>query len=325
MHRLVPALITALALGSSAGAEPFLDLPIDCVLGETCHIQQFVDRDPGQGATDFRCGPLTYDGHQGTDFALPTLAAQTQGVEVLAAAPGRVSGIRDGMADILQGGPGAPDVTGRECGNGILIDHGDGWQTQYCHLALGSVTVATGETVQAGQRIGLVGLSGMTQFPHLHLTLRRNGQIIDPFAPDEAAGTGTCQPDPGEALWRTPLDYAPGGLIAAALATGVPDYDAIKAGLPEPSLSIGEPLVLWAYLFGGQAGDVLSMTATGPEGTIFEHDILLNRTQAQLFRAFGRRAPDGGWEPGPYRTVVTLTRDGVVIDRLEGEASLPAP
>jgi len=311
MRLWAQTLIMALALGQSAGADPFLTLPIDCRLGEDCHIQQFVDRDPGPGAADFRCGPLSYDGHRGTDFALPTRADLAPGVTVLAAAPGRVIGIRDGMDDILQTGPDAPDVTGRECGNGVVIDHGDGWQTQYCHMARGSVSVVEGQAVVAGQPIGTVGLSGQTQFPHLHLTVRRNGEIVDPFAPMDAA---TCDPAPEDSLWLTVPAYQPGALIGAGFSTSVPDYDAIKAGLPEAVLDRDAPLVLWGYLFGGQAGDVLRIAAEGPRGAAFAHDVTLERTQAQLFRAFGRRAPAGGWPAGPYRGTLTLIRGGAVID-----------
>ena len=319
MRQLAPMLATALALGSGAGAEPFLSLPIDCRLGEDCHIQQFVDRDPGPGATDFRCGPLSYDGHRGTDFALPTRADLTPGVAVLAAAPGRVLATRDGMADILQAGPDAPDVTGRECGNGVVIDHGDGWQTHYCHLARGSITVDDGDVVITGQQIGMVGLSGKTQFPHLHLTVRQDGQVVDPFAPSDAVG---CQPDPAESLWISPPEYQPGALIDAGFAASVPEYDAIKAGLPDIELAPGTPLVLWGYLFGGQAGDVLRITADGPNGPAFSHDVTLERTQAQLFRAFGLRAPAGGWPSGAYHGSLTLIRNGEVIDATETVARI---
>ena len=83
--------LCACLLGSAslAAAEPFsLDFPVDCTLGETCYIQQYVDHDPGPGARDFTCQGLSYDGHKGTDIALPTLAAMAQGVRVRAAAPG---------------------------------------------------------------------------------------------------------------------------------------------------------------------------------------------------------------------------------------------
>ena len=52
-----------------------LALPVDCTLGETCYIQQYFDHDPSTVWGDFTCGTLAYDGHDGTDFALPTRAA----------------------------------------------------------------------------------------------------------------------------------------------------------------------------------------------------------------------------------------------------------
>lgn len=49
-----------------------LGQPIDCALGDSCYIQNYVDHDPSPAASDFSCGVLTYDGYKGTDFALPT-------------------------------------------------------------------------------------------------------------------------------------------------------------------------------------------------------------------------------------------------------------
>ena len=48
------------------------------------------------------------------------------GVDVLAAAPGRVSRLRDGVADVSVKAAGATSIKGAECGNGVVIDHGDG-------------------------------------------------------------------------------------------------------------------------------------------------------------------------------------------------------
>ena len=141
-----------LALAPPAGAFE-LALPLDCRLGDSCYIQQFPDHDPGPGATDFTCGPLSYDGHDGTDIALPSRAAMAAGVAVLAAAPGVVKGVRDGVEDFIAA------IPGKESGNGVVIDHGDGWETQYCHLRRGSVRVKAGERVAAGQALGFVIVS----------------------------------------------------------------------------------------------------------------------------------------------------------------------
>ncbi|NUB44430.1 M23 family metallopeptidase [Fertoebacter nigrum] len=310
---MIRPLALTFALAATAAGAFDLQMPLDCTLGDTCFIQQYVDRDPSPGVTDFTCGPLAYDGHEGTDFALPSLAAMQTGVAVRAAAPGVVKGGRDGMPDIAVNTPGAPPLEGRDCGNGVLIEHDGGWQTQYCHMKQGSVAVRAGDVVAAGAVLGQVGLSGNTEFPHLHLTLRRDGRTIDPFDPDEVL---TCGAPPAPALWATPLPYQPGGLIALGFATEVPAFDALKAGLASPAtLPADAPaLVLWAYAFGSRAGDALVLAITGPAGQIINESMALDRTQAQLFRAAGLRLPPAGWPAGSYSGTATLVRGNETID-----------
>ena len=106
---MIRSLLITLALASPAGAFN-LGFPLRCDLGKTCYIQQYIDHDTGPKAADFTCGSLSYDGHDGTDLALPTRAAMQAGVDVLAAQAGTVKGLRDGVADFLlplqQGGLG---------------------------------------------------------------------------------------------------------------------------------------------------------------------------------------------------------------------------
>ena len=299
-------LTAVLALLAQPAGALELTWPVDCTLGQSCHIQQYPDHDAGPGATDFTCGPLSYDGHDGTDIALATRAAMATGVNVLAAAPGTVRGIRDGVADF------APVVEGRECGNGVLIDHGDGWATQYCHLKRGSVRVNPGDTVAAGAVLGQIGQSGLAEFPHLHLSVRHNDTELDPFAP----GAPTCgQTTPG--LWAIPVPYEPGGILQAGFAANVPEFDAIRAGLPPADLPPTAPgLVLWVYLFGTRAGDELSLAITGPEGQVLSDTATFDRTQAQAFRAFGKRLTSPAWTAGSYTGTAILSRDGQVIEKM---------
>jgi hypothetical protein len=74
-----------LTIAASAGA-PQLVMPLACEVGRSCAIQQYVDHDASSGDRDYRCGTLTYNGHNGTDFRLPTTAIQRAGIDVLAAA-----------------------------------------------------------------------------------------------------------------------------------------------------------------------------------------------------------------------------------------------
>lgn len=295
-----------MALAYPAGAIE-LEWPVDCVLGETCHIQQYADHDAGPGAVDFTCGPLSYDGHDGTDIALISRTAMADGVGVLAAAPGVVKGVRDGVADFV------PFVEGRECGNGVLIVHADGWETQYCHMRQGSVAVKAGDSVAAGAKLGLVGQSGMADFPHMHLSVRRNGAKIDPFQPDG----GTCTLSPGPTLWAKSVPYEAGGFLDAGFSTAVPSFDDIRAGLPTDALPANAPgLVLWAYVFGARAGDEMTFAIMGPQGSVLQESAVLDKGQAQMFRAMGKRLTAESWPAGSYSGTVTLMRGGVLADQI---------
>ena len=97
------AVAAASVLGwvSAVAAESVqLKLPVACEVGRTCFIQNYVDVDASSSATDYRCGTLTYDSHNGTDFRLTSMRMQRAGVGVLAAAAGRVVRVRDGVPDV---------------------------------------------------------------------------------------------------------------------------------------------------------------------------------------------------------------------------------
>src|SRR6185503_18489146 len=61
-------ILAALAQAALAQGAPALDVPVACEMGKACVLQNYVDRDPGPAARDYRCGMLTYDGHKGTDI-----------------------------------------------------------------------------------------------------------------------------------------------------------------------------------------------------------------------------------------------------------------
>ncbi|MEX0349047.1 MAG: M23 family metallopeptidase [Paracoccaceae bacterium] len=314
-------LIATLALAAGpAASDPVLSLPIDCELGETCYIQQFVDRDPGEGARDFMCGTLAYDGHKGTDFALPTLRALQQGVDVRAAAPGIVQGTRNSMPDQLYTNETAAEVEGRECGNGVVLKHEDGWETQYCHMRQGSIRVRSGDVVETGTVLGQVGLSGKTQFPHLHLSVRKDGQVVDPF---DTSSQGQCGQS-GNSLWADTPDYVPGALTDVGFAPQVPDYSAVIAGTAaQDVLSDQSPgLVLYGLAYGGLQGDVMRIDILGPDGPFGDEQIELERNRARFFRAFGRRLTTERWPSGTYTGTVSLIRNGQVISQKSTTATV---
>lgn len=64
-------------------------------------------------------------------------------------------------------------------GNRVVIDHGNGFQTLYGHLA--SVAVTAGQTVSRGNVIGQMGSTGRSSGIHLHFEIRQGGTLMDPL------------------------------------------------------------------------------------------------------------------------------------------------
>ncbi len=63
-------------------------------------------------------------------------------------------------------------------GNYVEVDHGNGYTSLYGHLQ--KATVKQGDTVSAGQQVGVIGSTGSSTAPHLHLRVHKDGQSIDP-------------------------------------------------------------------------------------------------------------------------------------------------
>lgn len=321
--RALPALaaigVAALLSGAATGAprQPALSFPLACELGRTCEIQHYVDRDPGPGARDYRCGLQTYDKHSGVDIRLPDMAAQRRGVAVLAAAPGRVARLRDGTPDISIRAPGAPSVANQECGNGVVLDHGNGWETQYCHMARGSISVKVGDTVAAGAPLGRVGLSGATEFPHLHLTVRHAGQVVDPFAPDMSAPQA-CGAQAG--LWtpqaRARMTYRPGLVLNAGFTDAQITMDQLEAGGLQPATANAPLLVAYVRAIALLPGDSVELELKGPDGTsLARHRAApLPRWRAQDLIYVGKRRPPTGWPKGLYLADYKVWRAGKVAE-----------
>ncbi len=317
---MIRGFIAALSLAVPASAGEFsLIPPIQCDLTNDCYIQQFVDHEPGPTVRDFNCGKLSYDGHKGTDFALPTLARMAQGTAVIASASGTVRGVRDGMPDTGFTEATAKDIEGRECGNGIVISHAAGWETQYCHLLNGSAAVKPGQYVTAGEFLGHVGMSGRAEFPHVHLSVRKNGQVIDPFDPQ---GRITCDAPVTDSLWADPPPFRAAGIITVGISAEMPDYETVKAGTSPLPDTFAPALVIFANIFGARAGDRLNLSLSGQSGAIISKNIEMRRDQATSFRGIGRKRGGVAWPVGVYKGTAILRRDGSIVEKRSVQADL---
>ncbi len=112
---------------------------------------------------------LYYSGHNGIDFGLP------YGTEIVAPQKGWARRINCYM-----------------CGNTILIEHDDGYKTIYMHLQEKDLVTKSynGTSIEQGETLGRVGMSGNTTGPHLHFSVirpdsrgRRDNtpNLVDPF------------------------------------------------------------------------------------------------------------------------------------------------
>lgn len=136
---------------------------------------------------DFRGRKLTYDSHNGTDFAVPV------GSVVCTSAPGVVVAV---FSEFNRGGL------------KIVIDHGLGLKTCYAHLA--KSLVREGDVLQRAQPIALSGYSGIDGaltfpfgIPHVHFNVWLNGAAVDPFPYGENTSMWSGGPLP------VPAEYAP--------------------------------------------------------------------------------------------------------------------
>ena len=303
--------LSVLAMAASPAIAFEAGLPIVCILGEDCFLQQYVDRDRGPGIEDYTCGAQTYDGHEGIDIRIRSTADVQKHVAVVAVAPGLVVGVRDGMRDnLVRTNKDRAAVSDHECGNGVRIDHGEGWHTQYCHLRQGSVLVRKGQQVVAGTKLGEVGYSGDAAFPHVHLQVTKNGMVVDPFLPDL---TAPCANE-GKPLWSASalvaLAYRPGAVLALGFTDRAVTLEELEAGEPLAAPSRQTPIVAYMWAINLQGGDVIDVKVAYAGKTVAENSEKLERNKAQFMLFVGKKPPPGGWLEGTYTCTVEVIRDG---------------
>lgn len=298
-----------------------LSLPLECDYGRDCYIQSFVNAGPEDAPRDYACGSLTNQEQRGTDFRLIDYRQMEAGVDVVAAASGTVTIVRDGMPDANFKLFGRDIISDRGRGNVVAIDHGDGLVTGYSHLKRGSISVIAGQQVQRGQSIGQVGMSGLTEFPHVHFEVIEDGVFIDPFtgkARHEGCGLE------GEGLWRSDvagqLTYPRTLVMHTGFSDRILNRAAVEYRLftPPPLPNDAPALVLHIYLSGIQEGDGFVAEITAPDGSRFvKSGRKFDRFQQAELLAIGRDNLEGPLQTGLYTARFQYFRESETGEEIE--------
>ena len=170
-----------------------------------------------------------------------------------------------------------------------------------------------GDEVDTGQEIGLVGLSGLTEFPHVEFLVRFDGKKVDPFVGLERPPACGLSP---ETLWdehaRAALEYRPLAIFNSGFSATTPESAEVRRGRHHSSvLAADSPaLVFWVEMFGVRAGDRIRLRIEAPDGEkIVETWRTLTKTQARRLQFAGKRRRDQNWRPGRYRGEALVVRE----------------
>ncbi|TBX69514.1 T9SS type A sorting domain-containing protein [Flavobacterium silvisoli] len=237
-------------------------------------IGAYVDQNTATTAIqDYDCGTNTYDGHHGTDIAIWPYSfykMDNNQIEVVAAAAGTIIQKADGNFD-------------RNCSsntltaNSIIIQHADGTYALYWHMKKNSVTTKNvGQTVAAGEYLGIVGSSGSASGPHLHFEIwsgNTNTTYKDPYS-------GSCNLLNVNSWWASQKPHTDPAIMKVSVNT----TDNIMPGCPTtetpnesdvyviPFQGDGLPAgyaKFYVFLREIPANSLLTMRILNPNGTAF--------------------------------------------------------
>jgi murein DD-endopeptidase MepM/ murein hydrolase activator NlpD len=287
-------------------------------------LSNFVDQNPASPdqILDYACGERTYDvpgyNHRGTDifsWPFPWSRMDNDEIVVVAAAPGVIVLREDGRYD-------------RNCSpnsqpwNAVYVRHSDGTIAWYGHLKRGSLTPkGVGQTVAAGEYLGVMGSSGSSTGPHLHFELRAaNNALLDPYA-------GACNMLNPNSFWAEQPPYY--DTAVNKITTGYAEPLITECSTPEQSNEATEfdpgDLIYFTTYYRDQLGSQPSHYAIyRPDGGIYQqwqHSIPEEHYSASWWWwafALGPGVPQGYWE-----FVVTLNGQQYRHTFLVGEPPLP--
>lgn len=276
-----------------------LRLPITGSYGKDWLLANFFDADEASSQVrDYKgavgADAITYNGHTGVDFELPGFRAMDEGVPVLAAAEGIVEKVYDQAYD-----------RNRTCvqaeANEIRVRHANGFATVYMHLRKSSALVHEGDHVSVGQKLALVGSSGCSSYPHLHLeTLDCQGRPFDTMAAKLF-----------DVVLTYPRSMPPTVMEAAIYQPAIHDVLAIQEpeGPDRHQVAVSQYFSIGVTIANLRGGDRVRFDFLTPNNTVWEHSF---ETRADKF--YTRSHWYSNFEiPNPGAWIARISINGQVV------------
>jgi murein DD-endopeptidase MepM/ murein hydrolase activator NlpD len=309
-------------ISNSFAIEHKFSFPLNCKYGENCYIQNYVDLNLTQSHQDYKCGFLSYNKHKGTDFRLIDFSHMKQNISVFASKSGTIKSTRNNQEEFIYFNDKTKLEKGKECGNGVVISHENGFESQYCHMQKNSIKASPGDKIKQGDIIGYVGMSGKTEFPHLHISFRKNGKTIDPFTGEfQDQQTLNCQNlTTQKSLWnfdtKTKLKYINTAILDFNITDKIPNRKDTRYGkFKENQLNQNSKyLILWANLMGIKKADKIHFNIKDKAGNIvFQNTQTMKKNYAEYFLYTGKKLKSLNLKKDIYSATIKIKRNNKII------------
>jgi hypothetical protein len=287
--------------------------PLVCEPGLSCWIIGYPDVSRDHTGQDYACGPGAAPGDLFLRIGLANVSVIPRGVYVLAAGNGVVQDVSNDAADLVIASKAQLKTGASLCGNGIIINHGMGTQTAYCHLRKDSIRVKKGDRVVKGQVIAAAGQSGLATWPQLGFSIQKGGYFLDPVtgvSPEEGCG---LKPRPLIALPAPFMEYQPVSIVALGFSNAKAVEQRVVLG-KEPRVAVidrmDKTINLWGMVLGLRKGDEIEVRMRDPRGRSFYFmKLTADQDRDRQLINVSRDRGYVGWRIGTYTGEVKVTRN----------------
>jgi hypothetical protein len=296
-----------------------LQFPANCAIGEDCFVLFYPDSYNTSRFTDHKCGSRTFDQNHATVITSHSIQQMLNGVAVLSAADGKVLKVKKDN-ELSDDDQYIKSPSGN-CGNQVIISHGQGWETHYCFLKPDSILVEEKQTIKQGEQIAEMGSVGYTQgLPNLYFYVYYNGKPVDPFVGQMTYSACNSIQKP---LWLTPIPYQSLNVIGAGVDDKPIDRDYIiefggmhKSRISSNSKNFG----FWIFVAGLLDGDEEVFEIYEPGGSL-EHNykgIIKNFKGFHYYiNAIEFDKPSKGFKKGTWKLRYLASRKSKPILKIE--------